>query len=150
MHINEAIDEVVALTHAEVVKHRVTCRTEFSVGLPPIVGDRVQLQQVILNLIMNAVEALGQIEDKDREILISTASDAEGISVSVRDNGPGVNYESRGRIFDPFYTTKPSGLGMGLSICRSIIEGHGGRMRVNNADLRGAIFEFILPVVPPS
>jgi PAS domain S-box-containing protein len=150
VRINDAIDDVVALTHAEIVKARITCRTQLSPELPVIALDRVQLQQVILNLIMNAVEAMNHIEEKDREIVISTSSDAESVRVSVRDSGPGVEDANRERIFDPFYTTKTSGLGMGLSICGSIIEAHGGRLFVSNAVPRGAFFEFALPVEPPS
>jgi PAS domain S-box-containing protein len=150
VHINDAIEDVVALTHAEVVKARITCRTQLSPGLPAILCDRVQLQQVILNLIMNAVEVLKHIEEEDQEIVISTSSDAESVRVVVRDSGPGVDEANRERIFDAFYSTKPSGLGMGLSICRSIVEAHGGRLWARNASLAGAIFEFTLPVELPS
>jgi PAS domain S-box-containing protein len=146
VHINDAIEDVVALTHSEVVKCRVICRTQLSDGLAAVVGDRVQIQQVILNLVMNAIEALNQIEEDAREIVISTSSDAESVRVSIRDNGRGVDEKKRERIFDAFYSTKPSGLGMGLSICRSIIAAHGGRLWVSNADFRGAVFEFTLPV----
>jgi PAS domain S-box-containing protein len=150
VHINDAIEDVVALTHAEVVKWSITCRTQLSPGLPVIALDRVQLQQVILNLIMNAVEAMSHIEVEDREIVIVTSSDAENIHVSVRDSGPGVDEANRERIFNAFYSTKPSGLGMGLQICRSIIEAHGGRLWASNAARRGAIFEFTLPVELPT
>jgi C4-dicarboxylate-specific signal transduction histidine kinase len=146
VHINDAIDDVIALAHAEAAKGRITCRTQLSSSLPVILCDRVQLQQVILNLILNAVEALTRSEKEDREIVISTSSDAKAVYVAVSDNGPGLDEENRERIFGAFYTTKPSGLGMGLSICRSIIQAHGGRLWARNATTGGAIFEFTLPV----
>jgi signal transduction histidine kinase len=146
VQINDAIEDVVALTYAEALKGRITCRTQLSPELPVIALDRVQLQQVVLNLIMNAVEAMSHIEQEDREIVISTAADGECMRVSVRDNGPGVDEVNRERIFDAFHSTKPSGLGLGLSICRSIIEAHGGRLLASNALPRGAIFEFTLPL----
>jgi len=149
VNMNDAIEDVVALTHPEVVKGRINCRTQLSPGSPVILCDRVQLQQVILNLIMNAVEALNHTEERDREIVISTSSDTESVLVAVRDSGPGVDEANRERIFDAFYSSKPSGLGMGLSICRSIIETHGGRLWARNADPCGTIFEFTLPVELP-
>jgi signal transduction histidine kinase len=98
-------------------------------GLPPVQGDRVQLQQVVLNLIVNAVEAMGGSGDDARDLLITTEPDeANGVRVAVRDSGPGLSQESLTRLFDAFYTTKTDGMGMGLSICRSIVEAHGGRV----------------------
>jgi signal transduction histidine kinase len=122
---------------------------ELSEGLPPILGDRVQLQQVILNLIMNAIEALSEVRDGSRELLISTDEDvAEGLLVAVADSGPGLTPAGFERLFETFYTTKPSGLGMGLPICRTIIEAHGGRLWAEANVPRGAVFQFTVPIRP--
>jgi signal transduction histidine kinase len=114
-------------------------------GLAPVQGDRVQLQQVVLNLILNAVEAMGSVETGARELLISTEQDSTGVLVAVRDSGPGIDPGNLERIFEPFYTTKTGGVGMGLSICRSIIYGLGGRLWVSANKPRGAVFLFTLP-----
>jgi signal transduction histidine kinase len=114
--------------------------------LPCVWGDRVQLQQVILNLILNAVEAMSSVEEGVRELSISTeSSKASNILIAVRDSGPGIDAEHLDRIFKPFYTTKISGIGMGLSICRSIIDAHGGQLWAEGNRPRGAIFQFTLP-----
>jgi signal transduction histidine kinase len=134
---------VIELTRAEAVKNRVSVQTDLADGLPPIQGDRVQLQQVILNLIINAVEAMRGTSDDARELHISTGkADLGGVLVSVRDSGPGLAPGSFDRLFDAFYTTKPSGLGLGLglSICRSIIEAHGGRLWATKLHPDGALF----------
>ena len=144
--INEAIREVIDLTHGEAVKNGVTVTTELAGRLPPIQGDRVQLQQVILNLIINAVEAMSGDSEGTRELLISTANaGSDGVLVAVRDSGPGLPADRVERSFDPFYTTKASGLGMGLSICRSIVDAHGGRLWVDANVPRGAVFQFVVP-----
>jgi PAS domain S-box-containing protein len=146
--INEAIREVIGLTHGEVVKNNVSVRTQLVEGLPLIQGDRVQLQQVILNLIINAVEAMSSVSEGSRTLLISTGQEASaGVLVSVQDSGPGLDVDGLDRLFDAFYTTKPSGMGMGLSICRSIIEAHGGRIWASRNVGPGATFQFTLPVV---
>jgi PAS domain S-box-containing protein len=145
--INAAIHEVIELTHAEAVKTGVSVRTELADRLPLIQGDRVQLQQVMLNLIINAVEAMSGVSDGPRELLISTGtSDTGDVRVAVRDSGPGLTPAALERLFEPFCTTKPGGLGLGLSICRSIIEAHGGRLWASANVPRGAIFQFTLPV----
>jgi PAS domain S-box-containing protein len=145
--INEAIDEVISLTHGEIAKNSVALHREFAAGLPLVHADRVQLQQVILNLITNAVEAMSGVPEEQRELRVSTTADgAEGIRVAVRDSGPGLDSAHLNRVFDSFYSTKPGGLGIGLSICRSIAEAHGGRLWVEPAEPRGAIFAFTLPV----
>jgi signal transduction histidine kinase len=114
--------------------------------LPLIRADRIELQQVILNLIMNAVEAMSETSNRSRDLLISTAEDeSSGALVAVQDSGPGLSSETLERLFDPFYTTKPGGMGMGLSICRSIIEAHEGRLWASANEPRGAIFQFTLP-----
>ncbi len=145
--INEAILEVVGLTHGEAVKNNVSVRTQLAEALPPIQGDRVQLQQVILNLIINAVEAMSSVSEGSRELVIGTNKDVSGgVLVTVRDSGPGPSLESLDRLFDAFYTTKPSGMGMGLSICRSIVEAHGGRIWASPDVGPGATFQFTLPL----
>jgi PAS domain S-box-containing protein len=146
LEINDAILEVIALTRSEVVQNGVSVRTQLAEGLPLIQADRVQLQQVILNLIMNAVEAMSGASEGARELLISTSGDASnGVLVSLRDSGPGLDPASLEHLFDAFYTTKSNGLGMGLSICHSIIEAHRGRIWAGANEPRGAVFHFTLP-----
>ena len=146
LEINEAIQEVIALTHGEVVKNRVSLRTQLAAGLPLIQGDRVQLQQVILNLIINALEAMSAVSEGARELRIASGKDgSNGVLVTVQDSGPGLKPESFDCLFDAFYTTKPSGMGMGLSICRSIVEAHQGQLWTTANTPRGAIFQFTLP-----
>jgi signal transduction histidine kinase len=146
VEINEAILDVIALTRGEVVKNGISLQTQLDERLPRIRGDRIQLQQVILNLIVNAVEAMSGVGEGTRELLIGTGQEASGdVLVSVRDSGPGLSLESFDRLFDAFYTTKPRGLGMGLSICRSIVEAHGGRIWAMANDSGGATFQLSLP-----
>ena len=149
LDINEAIREVIELTRGEAVKDGISVQTDLADGLPLIHGDRVQLQQVILNLIMNAVEAMSGANDGKRELLISTRkAEPGGVLVGVRDWGPGLAPAALEYIFDAFCTTKPGGLGIGLSICRSIIEAHGGRLWASANVPHGAIFEFTVPAHP--
>jgi signal transduction histidine kinase len=144
--INDAILEVVALTRTEAANNGVLVRTQLAEGLPPVQGDRVQLQQVMLNLIVNGSQSMSSVEDGNRELHVSTVSiEPEGVRVAVRDTGPGLSPESLSRLFEPFYTTKPDGMGMGLSICRSIIEAHGGRLWATRREPRGALFQFTIP-----
>src|SRR5882757_3962601 len=144
--INDTILEVVALTRTEAANNGVLVRTQLAEGLPPVRGDRVQLQQVMLNLIVNAIQSMSGVEDGNRELHISTVSiEPEGVCVAVRDTGPGLSPESLSRLFEPFYTTKPDGMGMGLSICHSIIEAHGGRLWAIPCEPRGALFQFTIP-----
>jgi signal transduction histidine kinase len=144
--LNEAILDVITLTRSEVLKHGVALQTELATSLPSVDGDRVQLQQVILNLIMNAAEAMSDLGAETRELLISTQTEAAGgVLVAVRDSGPGLDLASADRVFEAFYTTKSAGLGMGLAICRSIIEAHGGRLWASANQPRGAVFQFSLP-----
>jgi PAS domain S-box-containing protein len=145
--INEAILEVIALTRGEVEKHGVSVQTQLTEGLPLIQADRVQLQQVIINLIINAIEAMSGVGNRSRPLLISTGQEASGgVLVSVQDSGAGLDAEGPDRLFDAFYTTKPDGMGMGLSICRSIIEAHGGRIWASRNVGPGATFQFTVPV----
>jgi PAS domain S-box-containing protein len=146
LEINPAIREVIELTRGEAVKNGVSVQTELADGLPLILGDRVQLQQVMLNLIINAVEAIGGASEGPRELLISSGkAGTDDVHVAVRDSGPGVPATGLERLFEPFFTTKPGGLGLGLSICRSIIQTHGGQFWATPNSPRGAIFQFTLP-----
>ena len=149
LEINEAVLEVIALTRAEVLKSGVSVRTQLAEGLPVIRADRVQLQQVILNLIINAVEAMSGVGEGARELLISTGRDASnGVLISLRDSGPGLDPKSLDRLFEAFYTTKAQGMGLGLAISRSIIEAHGGRLWASANVPRGASFQFTVPASP--
>jgi signal transduction histidine kinase len=144
--LNHAIDEVIVLGRSAITKNGILVRTLLAEGLFPVRGDRVQLQQVVLNLILNAVEAMGSVEGGPRELKISTEQiPGNGVLVAVRDSGPGIAPEHVARVFDAFYTTKSSGTGMGLSICRSIIDAHGGRLWADANEPRGAVFQFTLP-----
>ena len=147
LEINGAILEVIALTRDDALKNGVSVQTQLAEGLPLIQGDRVQLQQVILNVIINAVQAMSAVSEGARELLISTGRDASGgVLIAVRDSGPGLNPESFDRLFDAFYTTKPGGMGMGLPICRSIVEAHGGRIWASLTAAPGTTLQCILPV----
>jgi signal transduction histidine kinase len=146
VEINDAIREVIALTHSQLINNNISLQTQFGDGLPLVRGDRVQLQQVVVNLIINAVEAMAGISDGSRQLLIGTRKDAsDAVLVTVQDSGPGLSPDSLDNLFDAFYTTKPAGLGMGLSICRSIVEAHGGRLWAASHDRSGATFQFSLP-----
>ncbi len=146
LDINNVILEVIALTRGEVMKNGVSVQTQLAEGLPLVQGDRVQLQQVIVNLIINAVEAMSGVAKDSRRLLVSTAKDVSGeVLVVVQDWGPGLNGECSDRLFDPFYTTKSNGMGMGLSICRSIIQDHGGRIWPSPKPGPGASIQFTLP-----
>jgi C4-dicarboxylate-specific signal transduction histidine kinase len=146
--LNEAISEVIDMVRSAIAKNGITLSTSLMDGLVLVWGDRVQLQQVVVNLVLNAVDAMSSVESGPRELSIRTEqSQTEGVLVAVHDSGPGVNQEDFERIFEPFCTTKNSGIGMGLSICRSIINGHSGRLWVGANEPRGAVFKFTLPVV---
>jgi PAS domain S-box-containing protein len=145
LEINEVVLEVIALTRSEMAKNGVSVQIELAESLPAIEGDRVQLQQVVLNLLINAIEAMSGTNEGPRELLISTAKTDAGLLVTVQDSGPGLPPESVDRLFKAFYTTKSDGLGMGLSICRSIIEAHRGRLWATTNTARGAVFQFALP-----
>ena len=144
--VNEAINEVIGMVQSAIAKNHVSVRTCLADGLIPIQGDRVQLQQVVVNLILNAVEAMSTVENGARALSISTEPcETGGVQVAVSDSGPGIDPAHLQRIFEPFYTTKTSGIGMGLSICRSIIDGHGGRLWAEADGSRGTVFRFTLP-----
>jgi len=149
LNINDAIREVVALAGAEARRNRVALRTELAEDLPPVVGDRVQLQQVIINLVMNGTEAMSSVADRPRELLVRSRRDqSDRVLVAVHDVGIGIKPEDLKKIFDTFYSTKPQGMGMGLAITRSIIENHGGRLWALPNDGPGMTFQFTLPVKP--
>ena len=149
--INQVIIEVIALLRGEMTKHGISVQTQLADDVPILQGDRVQLQQVILNLIVNAVQAMSGVSEGPRELLISTGrAEPDGVFVAVRDSGPGLAPAVAERLFEPFHTTKPGGLGLGLSICRSIIEAHGGRLWATANVPRGAEFNFTVPAHPGS
>jgi PAS domain S-box-containing protein len=144
--LNAAIRDVMALVHGELGKQRVIVDMQLADELPAVRGDRVQLQQVMLNLVLNAIEAMSGNEEGERSLAITTERDStDGLRVAVCDSGPGIDAGDRERIFDSFYTTKPNGVGIGLSICRSIVESHGGRLWADSQSTRGAGFRFTLP-----
>jgi signal transduction histidine kinase len=143
--LNEAINEVIGMVQSLIDRNRISVRTRFKHGLVPVRGDRVQLQQVVLNLILNAVEAMSSVEGT-RNLSISTEEEQTGgVRVVVSDSGPGIDQAHLKRIFNPFYTTKTSGIGIGLSICRSIVDAHEGRLWADDNQPSGAVFQFILP-----
>jgi C4-dicarboxylate-specific signal transduction histidine kinase len=147
LELNQVVNEAATLVERELVQHRISLRTELTPALPEILGDRVQLQQVIINLLMNGIEAMEPVTDRPRELLIQTGKDDTGyLILRVADSGIGISAENANRVFDAFFTTKSSGLGMGLSICRSIVEAHGGRMSASNNDGPGATFQLLLPL----
>ena len=145
LDMNQAVREVVALAEDEVRRNGVALRTELTGDLPPILGDRVELEQVVLNLIMNAIEAMSAIGDRPRELVVRTQSgEVDQVCVTVQDSGIGLDPQSMGRIFDAFYTTKSQGMGMGLAISRSIVENHGGQLWAVPNEGPGATFQFTL------
>jgi PAS domain S-box-containing protein len=147
LDVNDVVREVVALVQRELISHEVSSRTELAPALPMVFGDRVQLQQVMINLVMNGIEAMQSIKDRAREMVIRSGQDETNrVFVSVTDCGVGISAEDAGRLFNAFFTTKSSGMGMGLSICRSIVEAHGGRLSVSGNDGPGATFQFVLPL----
>ena len=143
--INEALREVIELTRGEAAKYEISVQTTLGEHLPSVPGDRVQLQQVMLNLIVNAIQAMSGSGDGRRALQISTEAEVEGVRVGVRDTGPGLAAESLPRLFEPFYSTKAEGMGMGLAICRSIVEAHGGRLWATGCEPRGTSFQFTIP-----
>ncbi len=149
LELNEAVSEALALVQHELLSHRVSMRMDLATTLPLILADRVQLQQVILNLVLNGIEAMQSITDRVRELVIrSEQQDAQHVRVTVSDCGVGFSEENAGRLFDAFFTTKSSGMGMGLSICRSIIDAHGGRIWATSNLPHGAIIQSTLPSHP--
>jgi C4-dicarboxylate-specific signal transduction histidine kinase len=147
LDINVVVTDVMALVARELTSQDVELRMALAATLPPIFGDRVQLQQVIINLVMNGIEAMQAVTDRRRELLIASGEDdAPGVAVAVTDSGVGIADHDAERLFNPFFTTKSGGMGMGLSICRSIVEAHGGRLSVARNKGAGATFRFTLPL----
>jgi len=148
--LNEAAREVLALSASELQRGRVVLQTDFASGLPPVVGDRVQLQQVIMNFVVNAADAMRDVDDRPRSLSIATTLDGPEVLLSVRDAGIGIAPESAGKLFEAFYSTKGHGMGVGLSVSRSIIQSHGGRIwAVANDDCPGSTFSFAIPCCSP-
>lgn len=143
--VNEVIREVLRLVDSEVQGDGVTMKTELAADVPAVCGDRIQLQQVMLNLIMNGIDAMRMMSDRPRELLVKSVRHPEGVLIQVQDSGPGLDPDHADRIFEPFFTTKPEGIGMGLSIARSIVEAHGGRLWATPGSSHGTVFQFTLP-----
>ena len=149
-NLNDVVLETIALTLSEIQRHDVSLRTELADDLPLVLGDRILLQQIVLNLIINAIEAIVAAGDGSRELLVGTATETpDRVLLAVHDTGAGLSVEKPDRLFEAFYTTKPQGMGMGLAISRSIIEAHGGRIWAVPNEPRGAIFRFALPIRRP-
>jgi C4-dicarboxylate-specific signal transduction histidine kinase len=148
LDLNAIVGESASLLQREVTSHRVALRRELAPRLPAVLGDKVQLQQVMINLIINGLQAMAGVEDRPRELVIRSLQDEAGqVLVSVQDSGVGIGRENASRLFDAFFTTKPDGMGMGLSICRTIIEAHGGRVWAAANSGPGATFQFSLPSI---
>ena len=143
--INETVEETISLATRELSQNNVSLETQLAENLPQILADRIQLQQVILNLIINACEALTAADDEFRKLSISTAREMDGVALTVCDTGVGIDPQQIETVFEAFHTTKPGGMGMGLAVSRSIIEGHGGRLWAEPNEPRGAIFKFTIP-----
>jgi C4-dicarboxylate-specific signal transduction histidine kinase len=146
LDVNATIEEVMALTEAELRRNSVTPQLRLADGLPSVMGDRIQLQQVLVNLVVNGVEAMSSVSDRPRELTVLSQRARKGVSVEVRDTGTGLDPANRDRLFQSFYTTKPNGTGMGLAMSRSIIEAHGGDLVAAPNTPYGAVFQFVLPV----
>jgi C4-dicarboxylate-specific signal transduction histidine kinase len=145
LNINEAIEEVIILTDGEARRNKMALRTELAAKLPSVTADRVQIQQVVMNLILNGIQAMSAVEDRERVLIVRTQrGEDDEIRVAVEDRGIGIDPGSVERIFDAFHTTKPGGMGMGLTISRSIVESHGGRLWATPNDGPGATFHFTL------
>jgi PAS domain S-box-containing protein len=146
LDVNDVVRETIPLVQRELISHQALLRMELAPTLPMILGDRVQLQQVIINLVMNGIESMQSVTDRPRELVVRSCQDeTQQVRVSVADCGVGISAENAGRLFTAFFTTKPNGMGMGLSICRSIIDAHGGRLWAAPCEPQGALFQFTIP-----
>lgn len=145
LDVNTVIQEVLTLASNELLRGGVTVQTDLAPNVPRVLGDRVQLQQVLLNLILNGIDAMNTITNRPRELLIKSGTHLEDVLIEVHDSGVGVDAERADSIFEPFFTTKPQGIGMGLSIGRSIVESYGGRLWFTPGSSHGAVFHFTLP-----
>jgi len=146
--VNDALRDVLSLVLPQLQHHGVSLTVELASGLPPVRGDRVQLQQVMMNLAINGMEAMGAVTDRPRELSVQSRHESDHVVVTVQDSGTGIDPDKVDRVFDAFFTTKPGGMGMGLSICRSIIQAHGGRLTAGSNAGPGATFQFSLPAAP--
>jgi C4-dicarboxylate-specific signal transduction histidine kinase len=144
LDVSEVIREVLILAQREFSANGITVKTELPADIPKVLGDRIQLQQLMLNLIVNGVDAMRAIADRPRDLIIKAAQHPEGVVIKVQDSGRGLDSVQADRIFEPFFTTKPEGIGMGLAISRSIVEAHGGRLSVIPGSPYGVIFQFTL------
>jgi C4-dicarboxylate-specific signal transduction histidine kinase len=143
---NQLVDEVLRLLRSDLIGHGVTARTEIGADLPPLLGDRIQIEQVLLNLVTNACDAMASATSAEKRLVVRAQSaNGNGVQVSVVDRGCGLPPADLDRIFEPFVTTKKQGMGLGLTVCRTIIAAHGGRLWATNNDDRGASFHFTLP-----
>ena len=151
LDLNEAVQEVISLSRSELQRHRIVLITEFTDNLPTVTGDRVQLQQVVLNLVRNAIDAMIDVQERPRRLLIRTEREDEHyLRLTMRDAGVGIDPRSIDMLFDAFYTTKSEGMGIGLSVSRSIIERHHGRLWAEPNDGPGSTFAFSIPCAPSS
>jgi C4-dicarboxylate-specific signal transduction histidine kinase len=144
LDLNEVIREVVYFVQGEIDQNGVDLKLDLALDLPPVLGDRVQLQQALMNVVVNGIEALRLVPERQRKLLIKSGKSPEGIAIEVRDSGPGLVPSMAERLFEPFFTTKAEGMGLGLSISHSIIESHGGQLSLVSGS-GGALFQFILP-----
>jgi signal transduction histidine kinase len=146
LDVNDVVRETIPLVQRELISHQALLRMELAPTLPMILGDRVQLQQVIINLVINGIESMQSVTDRQRELVVRSRQDeTQQVLVSVADCGVGISAENADRLFTAFFTTKSSGMGMGLSICRSIIDAHGGQLWATTCEPRGALFQFTIP-----
>lgn len=148
LDLNEVIGEAVALTRREIQKHRIALRLDLARHLPPVIADRVELQQVVINLMVNGMQAMESVHEQPRHLVVRSSLEADEVLVAVQDSGTGIDPANMNRLFNAFFTTRTNGMGMGLSICRSIIESHGGRIWASNNDGPGTTFQLALPLRP--
>jgi len=145
--VNAIINDILSLVHIEIMRHRISVRTELPAELPDVVADRTQLQQVFLHLVVNAIEAMNSVTDRERLLVVrSDNRETDAVTVTVQDSGTGINANHADRIFDALFTTKSDGTGMGLPICRSIIESYGGRLWATPGAPHGSVFHVVVPV----